>query len=930
VTEGAVAPIERGDEEAARMRVEPGAEDALAREIDFLDRLLDEIIGEQDGPELVARLEAVRRGRRPGSEDLDPATTRGLIRAVGLFFQLANLAEERHRLRTLRSRQRRAHHGVIRDSLGEAVERLVEGGRSPDAVESLLRRLFVSPVLTAHPTEARRRTLLVALRRFARLLEKLDDRRLTAPEGRELRRRLREELTILWRTADLRSVRPTPLDEVRTALVFFDETLFQVVPALYRGLDATFDRLTGAVEGGGTGTRPPRVPTFLRWGTWIGGDRDGNPNVTASVTMLTMRTQADHVLHGYEAVATRLMQSIAPPAPAGGVDPRLAARLDTDRRDLGDVMAGLRRRFPDELYRQRLGAIAERLRRTRARLAEDAEDVPGGYGSAEELAAELDELADALLSDRLPRIVWGELQDLRWQLETFGFHLASLEVRQHAEALAAADEALKGAVESGRVGRRHPPDEELPGVPGVTAAEVIATYRAMAAIQRRFGAAACHHFVLSFTRGPEDVRRVLELARLAATQVVPASATPGFAPATPELDVVPLLESADALEGAGPLLDALLEDAEYRQHLRSRGDHQEVMLGYSDSNKESGFLAANWLLYKAQTALVESARRHDVVLTLFHGRGGAVGRGGGPANRAILAQAPGSIDGRLKLTEQGEVIAARYADPAIARRELEQISAAALLVSVPEHEEGVRRAAAHGAPILDELARDARAAYRAFVYDQPGFPAFFQDITPIRELSALRLGSRPASRRAGAPQQIELESLRAIPWVFAWSQSRINLPGWFGLGSALAAYRERTGDREFAELRELHRRWPFFASVIDTAELGLGRSDVRVAKGYASLATASDARGLWRRLEAELELSASLIQHVTGHPLLEEAPAVRRSIELRRPYVEALGRMQADLLRRLRAATSESERNELVRLVHSSINAVAAGLQSTG
>ena len=928
MTDGAVAPIEREQEAVSGGRGQPGGEDALGREIDFLDRLLDEIIGEQDGPDLVQRLNAVRRGLPPGADELDPETTRGLIRAVGLFFQLANLAEERHRLRILRSRQRRAHHGVIRDSLGEAVERLVEGGRSPEAVEELLRRLSVSPVLTAHPTEARRRTLLVALRRFARLLERLDDRRLTAPEARDLRRRLREELTILWRTADLRSVGPTPLDEVRTALVFFDETLFQVVPALYRALDSAFDRVTGSLDQGATGTRPPRAPAFLRWGTWIGGDRDGNPNVTASVTTLTMRTQADHVLRGYEAVATRLMQSIAPPAPAEGVARALAERLEADRQDLGDVMAGLRRRFPDEPYRQRLGAIAERLRRTRAHLAEDVGSPPGGYDSASELAAELDELADAVLGDRLDRIVWGELQDLRWQLETFGFHLASLEVRQHAEALSAAEQALGVPAQPGS--RRHQPDEELPGVPGVTAAEVIATFRAMAAIQRRFGPAACHYFVLSFTRGPEDVRRVLELARLAATQVVPASATPGFAPATPELDVVPLLESADALEGAGPLLDTLLDDPEYSEHLRSRGDHQEVMLGYSDSNKESGFLAANWLLYKAQSALVDSARRHGVVLTLFHGRGGAIGRGGGPANRAILAQAPGSIDGRLKLTEQGEVIAARYADPAIARRELEQISAAALLASVPEHDEAVRRAASHGAPILEELARDARAAYRAFVYDEAGFPAFFQDITPIRELSALRLGSRPASRRGAAPQQIDLESLRAIPWVFAWSQSRINLPGWFGLGSALAAYRERTGDGAFAELRELHRRWPFFASVVDTAELGLGRSDLRVAEGFAELAAASDSQRLWRKLQVEHELSVTLIKHVTGHPLLEEAPAVRRSIDLRRPYVEALGGLQADLLHRLRSARTEVQREELVRLVHSSINAVAAGLQSTG
>jgi phosphoenolpyruvate carboxylase len=904
--------------------------DALAREIAFLDRLLDQIIREQEGPALVARLEAVRSGEGGVEPAADPAATRGLIRAVGLFFQLANLAEERHRLRTLRSRQRRAHDGVIHDSLDEAVERLAEGGRSPDEVERLLRRLFVSPVLTAHPTEARRRTLLVALRRFGRLLERLDDRRLTAPEGRELRRRLREELTILWRTADLRSVGPTPLDEVRTALVFFDETLFQVVPALYRGLDASFDRLLGApADEGGTGTRPPRIAPFLHWGTWIGGDRDGNPNVTASVTMLTMRTQADHVLRGYEAVTTRLMQSIAPAAPPRGLDDRLAARLAADGRELGDVTAGLRRRFPDEPYRQRLGAIAERLRRTRARLAEDSEPAAGWYRSAQELEAELAELAEALLDNRLGRVVWGELQDLRWQLESFGFHLAALEVRQHAEALAAAEAAL--VLRTGRAGLKHPPDEELPGVPGVTAAEIIATFRAMAAIQERFGQAACHHFVLSFTRGPGDVRRVLALARLAATRAVPASATPGFAPATPELDVVPLLESADALEGAGELLDALLDDPAYRAHLESRGEHQEVMLGYSDSNKESGFLAANWLLYKAQSALVASARRHHVELTLFHGRGGAIGRGGGPANRAILAQAPGSIDGRLKLTEQGEVIAARYADPAIARRELEQISAAALLASVPEHDEAISRAATQGAPILEELARDARAAYRAFVYEEPGFPEFFRDITPIRELSALRLGSRPASRKGhAAERQVDLETLRAIPWVFAWSQSRINLPGWFGVGTALSDYRARTGDAPFAVLQELYRRWPFFASVIDTAELGLGRSDLNVARRYAGLLTSTNSERLWRRLENEFEQSVSLIEHVTGRPLLDESPAVRRSIELRRPYVEALGAMQADLLHRLRAASSDAERTDLISLVHSSINAVAAGLQSTG
>ena len=915
-----------------------GSADPLMREIGFLDDLLDEVIVEQSGRELLEGIAEVRSraGKKTAAARLQtagPDEIGGAIRAFGLFFQLANLAEQRERLRTIRRRQRRAGEAFIRDSLGEAVQRLADAGRTSGEVEETVRRLFVSPVLTAHPTEARRRTLLVALRRFARLLERRDDRTLSPPEDRELRRRLREELTILWRTADLRSVGPTPLDEVRTALVFFDETLFGVIPTLYRGLDAAFDQLPVDHDRESadrpTGTRPPRVGAFLRWGTWIGGDRDGNPNVTASVTLLTARVQADHVLRGYEAVATRLMQTIAPSVPADRLDRRLAARLADDAAQLGDAMVGLQRRFPDEPYRQRLGAIAERLRRTRLRLAEDLEEWPGWYRSTADLEAELAELAEALVDDGLSRVVWGELQDFRWQVETFGFHLASLEVRQHADALAAAEVALGDP--RGERAHKPPVDAELPGAPGVTAAEVIATLRAMAAIQGRFGVEACHRFVLSFTRGASDVLRILELARLAGTSVVPASATPGFTPSVPVLDVVPLLESADALEGAGPLLDSLLDDPAYRDHLRSRADHQEVMLGYSDSNKESGFLAANWLLYRAQSALVESAARHGVVLTLFHGRGGAIGRGGGPANRAILAQAPGSIDGRLKLTEQGEVIAARYADPAIALRELEQISAAALLASVPEHDEAVRKAASHGARVLDELAASARAAYRAFVYEEPGFVAFFREMTPIRELSALRLGSRPASRKGhAADPEVDLDSLRAIPWVFAWSQCRVNLPGWFGLGTALSEYRDRSDDRELGHLRDLYRRWPFFASVIDTAELSLGRSDLAVARGYLQLATTSEAPRLWDRLQAEFEASASLIEQVTGRSLLADAPAVRRSIELRRPYVQALGAIQVDLLHRLRSERSAEERARLVRQVHSSINALAAGLQNTG
>jgi phosphoenolpyruvate carboxylase len=408
------------------------------------------------------------------------------------------------------------------------------------------------------------------------------------------------------------------------------------------------------------------------------------------------------------------------------------------------------------------------------------------------------------------------------------------------------------------------------------------------------------------------------------------------------LDVVPLFESSDALAAAGPILDELLRDPGYRRHLATRGDRQEVMLGYSDSNKESGFLAAAWMLHRAQEALVSVAREHGVELTLFHGRGGAIGRGGGPANRAIMGGAPGSVDGRLKLTEQGEVIAANYADPAIARRHLEQLTGAALIASTPEHDAAAADALREGGPLLAELAETARVAYRALVHDDPGFAAFFRDITPITELSDLRLGSRPAARgRTGGAgggagvavaEAPSIDALRAIPWTFAWSQSRINLPGWYGLGSALAAFRAAHGDGGLAEIGRLYRSWPFLASVLDNAEMILAKADMGVARRYAKLATGPDGERRWAAIEAEYHRTVALLLRVTGRDhLLDGAPVLQRSIALRNPYVDALSELQVRLLARLRAMSPDDpERAPVLRLVQLSVNGVAAGLQNTG
>ncbi len=916
-----------------------GARDPLAREVKLLGALLGQVIAEQAGEPLLNRIEAIRaraKANRAGLdgpsgepangpvveslETLDLATIESIIRAFGLYFQVINVAEERDRVRALRRRERAGRGAPLENSLAAAIDRLVGTGTTTAELAALVAGLSVAPVLTAHPTEARRRTLLLALRRTARLVEQLDDARLTPGEDHDLRRRLREEVTLLWRTAELRSITPSPLDEVRSAMVFFDETLFRVSPVVIRALDAALDRAGHrppaggpATDSGETGTRPSAVATFLHWGSWIGADRDGNPNVTAELTAQTARIHADHVLRGHEAVVTRLMQTIAAVVPDGRLDRRIARRLLDDEEELPELMRQLDRRFGDEPYRRRLGAMAERLRRTRSALIGAAAPLTGRYGDAGAFAVQLDELADALVADGLERIAYGELQDLRWQVQTFGFHLAGLEVRQHSEIQGRALAALGGQ-----------------GQAGPEALELLASLRAVAEIQRRFGPGAAGRWIVSFTRGAQDVLNVLRLAALAGRDEPGAEGTSGFAPGSPRLDVVPLLESADALGHAGAILEALFADPAYRAHLAERGDRQEVMLGYSDSNKESGFVAANWLLYQAQGELVRVARAQGIELTLFHGRGGAIGRGGGPAARAILAQAPGSISGRLKLTEQGEVIATNYANPTIARRHLEELAGATLLASAEGHTDRHAQAEAAGRPMMAELAATSQAAYRELV-EAPGFAEFFRRVTPIEELAGMRLGSRPA-RRPDAAAASSIESLRAIPWTFAWSQVRLGLPGWFGLGRALDAFRSRHGDGGLDRLARLYRAWPFFESILDNAELALARVDLPTARAYRRLDAGPAAALAWSAIEAEYELAVRLLNRVTGRQhLLDGLPNIQRSLSVRAPYLDPLAEIQVHLLARLRQLPPGDPSVEPVRrLVQLSVNAIAAGLQATG
>ncbi|HUY61709.1 MAG TPA: phosphoenolpyruvate carboxylase, partial [Candidatus Dormibacteraeota bacterium] len=738
-----------------------------------------------------------------------------------------------------------------------------------------------------------------ALQRLAAQLAQLDDPAAARVERAEARRHLLEEVAILWRTAQLRSHRPDPLDEVRALMAVFDQTLFALVPAVYRELDR-------ALEPGTAGRRPPRVPAFLHWGSWVGGDRDGNPSVTAEVTRATLGVQADHILRGLEAAARRIARSLTVSARHCPPSAELLSALARAERTFPREAAALQRRTPEQPHRRQLVLIAERILVTRLSEFLNAAAYPTPAPLLEDLRA----VQRSLAASGAPRPAYGELQHLIWQVETFGFHLLSLEIRQHSlvhgRAVAELLPAAAGdAAALDRVARE--------GGPAVAAAsaetrEVLATLRVMAALQARFGADACRRYVVSFSRAPADLVAVRALARLAVPDGL-------------ELDVVPLFESLADLQAAPDILDGALALPGMAAALEAHGRRLEVMLGYSDSAKEVGFLAANVALYEAQGRLAAWARRRGIVLTLFHGRGGALGRGGGPTHRAILGQARGSVGGRFKVTEQGEVVFERYGNPIIARRHLEQTTGAVLLASTPAAE------APHGAStrflaVARRMARASAAAYAALV-EQPGFPEFLVRVTPITELGNLPIGSRPSRRAAGS----DLAALRAIPWVFAWAQNRCNLAGWYGLGSGLAAVADRPGG--LGTLQDLHRQWPFFASLLDNAELSLGKADLSIARHYLAL---GDRPELAAAIEREFQRTEELVLAVTGHDrLLAGRPALRRTVELRNPYIDALSFLQLRFLAELRAGpAAREEAVHLGELVQLTVSGVAAGLQNTG
>jgi phosphoenolpyruvate carboxylase len=846
--------------------------------------------------------------------ELDLEQAELLVRSLSRWFQLVNLAEDNERVRRLRRRAAREAPAPRRGSLRDAVHRLAGSGTTAEELQALLDRGELRLVLTAHPTEARRRTTIEKLARIFRVLRELDER----PDANTdaARRRLLATVQELWGSDELRAISLTVMDEVRGGLVYFTTTLAAEIPRVYRELEEAIAELypDAAIT----------VPPLLAFGSWIGGDRDGNPYVTPATTVEAldlMREQCLKFLEGQvELLAGRLSLSDRVSGPAEGVAPILEAGA-RDFPELAERLAALN---PEEPYRRALTFVRERVRATAQRA------LPEGYADAAELLADLRRVERSLIDGAGAFTAAGDLRDVIRQVEVFGFHFARLDIREHARVhrrslaeiyatLGICDD-YESLADDERVALLcrsiADPRPLIPAdIAGFSAAtqETVETFRMIRSALAGPHRGAVRTYIVSGTEGPADLLEVLLLMKETSL------ARPGGKEAA--LRIVPLFEAGATLAGAAETMDALLSLPPYREALRAVGDEQEVMIGYSDSNKDVGYLASAWAAYRAQMKLAEVFLRHEVSWMFFHGRGGALGRGGGPTNEAVAALPPGTVEGRLKMTEQGEVLAAKYAVPEIAHRELE-LAASAMLAHRTLAHDPERHAAFE--QIVEEMAAISADRYRSIVHNDPDFGQFFTTATPVQEISRLRLGSRPAKRRAEGG----IDELRAIPWVFSWTQSRIVLPAWLGLGTALADARERHG---LDVLREMIDDWPFFASLISNAEMACSKADRTIAKRYAELWSDEEARNrIWGQLDAELELTRAELMAIRGSDhLLASEPVLRASIDRRNPYVDPLSFVQIELLRR-RRAQRDDEDGELARASLLAINGIASGLRNTG
>jgi phosphoenolpyruvate carboxylase len=899
----------------------------LRQDIRLLGRILGDTIREHAGSSTFALVEGIRRtaiqyrsGRDRGSlgrlertiAALDQSQAKDVVRAFSYFHQLANIAEDRRH-----GQDGRGTSAIPPEegSIALAFARLRAARIAPRDIASFLGGAKVQPVLTAHPTEVQRKSILDRHRAIAHYL----DLQGGPAEASDIELDLRREILLLWKTSELRSAQPSVVDEVTNGLSYFQRTFFQVIPDLYAELE---DRLGERI----------RLAPFLSIGSWIGGDRDGNPSATHEVLESALAEQAKVAFAYYLDQIQALGSELGLSSRHTEIGPELLALADRS----GD-RAQSRAHEP---FRRALIGIYARLSATAKQVAslsaqprtEDPQDAT--YASPVELMADLDTIDRALTSQGLALIARGRLRKLRRSVEVFGFHLAALDIRQHSTVHELAiTELVASAFGRDHYGslaedqRQHLLLREISTPRPLVSphlkysdetTELLNTLNTASRIHRCFGREALPNYVISMSKHPSDVLEVAVLLKEAGLL------KPG---PTPELsvNVVPLFETIEDLRDCANIMDQVFSFPLWKRLLASRNNIQEVMLGYSDSNKDGGFLSSNWELYKAEVSLVSVFAKHGIGIRLFHGRGGTVGRGGGPSYHAILAQPTGSVAGQLRLTEQGEVIASKYGDPVVGRQNLATLVAATMEATLlgrddPNQDAGIFHEA------LDEMSGYALAAYRDLVYGTPNFIRYFREATPINEIGDLNLGSRPAKRT----QSDRIEDLRAIPWVFSWGQSRHSLPGFFGFGTAVEQYLGKDRRKRLALLRAMYKRWPFFRSLVDKLDMVLAKTDMSIAARYARLVGDEQLRGdVFTRIEQEHARTRKAFFAITGtKTLLQNNPSLARSLRHRIPYIDPLNHLQVDLLRRLRARGNQDR--EMRRAVHLTINGIAAGLRNSG
>jgi phosphoenolpyruvate carboxylase len=910
----------------------------LRRDVRSLGLLLGRVLREQAGDKLYEKVEELRqpairrrelqaKGQIRDAEDLmqlavlavnsmpvDQADQ--LSRAFAFYFELINLAETNHRKRrrlslqiTGDSSKREAQRGELRGTL----RAMREAGISADKALAWLRRILVVPVFTAHPTEIARRSVLMKRRRMGEFLEKLDRIPVPDEELTALEEALVAEITALWQTDEVRSRQPAVTDEIRMGLDYYDVSLFETLPRLYEEVAAALKSEYGLE------LELSELPLLLSFGSWIGGDRDGNPFVTPDVTRQAILTARTRLLAYYDERLQQAIDLLTTSAQQLPVSDELQARLQRFQAELNTIAEAFGARFEFETYRRYLACVRARIQRTAGKFDSDPEMLESAlaglpaYCSARDFLDDLAVVRRSLAANRGARLAETLIDPLLLMIRTFGLHLHTLDIRQHAHVhRKALEEASAWCAQNGVAA----PEALSPGT-----RDVIETFRVIAEIKAGCTSEAIRHYIVSGASSVEDVTAVVWLARLGGVEVAGRGGDPGLMP-------VPLFESIEDLRNAPRICRELWSSPGYGKLLASWNNTQEVMLGYSDSNKDGGMLTSTWEIFGAHRALHEVARECGIRLRLFHGRGGTVGRGGGPTHRAIYAQPIGAFDGQIRITEQGEVLNWKYSDVVLAERNLELMIAASLdALARPNallpngRYSGVMRP--EWESTFAELSDISFRFYREHILADPDVLYYFEVATPVAELEHARIGSRPARR----PGQISFETLRAIPWVFGWTQSRLLVPAWFGVGTAFAAFANKPGGANL--LREMMGEFPLFTDVVRNVEMALAKADLGIASLYASLVPDAALRNrVFGLLKAEFERTREAVLAVTGQrELLESNPVLARSIWLRNPYVDPMSLIQVDLLRRKRAGEDTDEVN---RAIAGTISGIAAGLRNTG